>query len=296
MQPVIVTPPASGVLPLPLVCDSPHSGICYPPDFGYAIGLEALRRSEDTHVDALWDQVPAAGGTLLCATFPRSYMDTNRAEADLDLAMIEGGWPHAVAPSPRTLALGMGLVWRQTPQRHAIYDRLLSAQEVASRIDRYWRPYRAALSLALQQAQERHGACWHLNLHSMPSDAYARLGMTGKPLADVVLGDRGGTSCAPAFTQGVAAAFRACGYSVALNDPYAGADLVRVAGDPAHQRHSLQIEINRALYMDERTRERGPGFAQLKTDIGHVLDAVAAYVQAMAGALRPRHSEVTTDP
>ncbi|MBI2772025.1 MAG: N-formylglutamate amidohydrolase [Burkholderiales bacterium] len=277
--------PSHGVPAIPLVCDSPHSGTWYPQDFGHAIARAPLRQSEDTHVDALWAGVPQVGGTLLCANFPRSYLDANRDQADIDVAMIEGTWPHAAHPSPRCLELGIGLIWRETPERLPIYTRKLSVGEVEQRIASCWRPYREALARLLDEAAQKHGGCWHLNLHSMPSNAYERLALPPRPLADVVLGDRHGTTCGPGFVDSVAQAFRARGYSVAVNDPYEGADLVRISGAPGRNRHSLQIEINRAIYMDEKTREPGPGFAALKDDIGQVLRDVSAFVQHNAAAL-----------
>ena len=296
VQPVIVTPPADNATAIPLVCDSPHSGTHYPADFGHAVDRAALRRSEDTDIDALWSGVPAAGGVLVCATFPRSYIDPNRDEADIDLSMIDGPWPHAVRPSARCLELGNGLMWRNTPEHLAIYTRRLSVAEAALRIEEYWRPYRQALAAQLESAAALHGGYWHLNLHSMPSNAYERLGLPARPLADVVLGNRHGTTCDAGFTDLVADAFKARGYSVAVNDPYEGVELVRLAGHPARHRHSLQIELNRALYMDEGTRERLPRFDTLKADIDHVLAAVRTYVEAMAGALPPRHRLLTSSP
>lgn len=296
VEPVIVTPPASSAAAIPLVCDSPHSGTDYPADFGHAVERAALRRSEDTDVDALWSGVPAVGGVLVCASFPRSYIDANRHEADIDLSMIDGPWPHAVQPSARCLELGNGLMWRNTPEHFPIYKRRLSIEQAAVRIEQYWRPYRQALAAQLEDAAARYGGYWHLNLHSMPSNAYERLGLPARPLADVVLGNRRDTTCAPGFTDMVANAFKARGYSVAMNDPYEGVELVRLAGDPARNRHSLQIEINRALYMDEVTRERLPSFDALKADIDHVLASVRAFVEAAAAALPAGYGSLTPAP
>lgn len=283
MTPFILHTPAPGVRAIPLVCDSPHSGTRYPEDFGHAIERAALRRSEDTHVDALWSAVPQAGGTLLCATFPRSYIDPNRDEADIDLSMIEGEWRRDARPSERCLALGNGLVWRRTPEHREIYRRRLAVAEVEGRIDGCWRPYRDALARQLALCEQAHGGWWHLNLHSMPSNAYERLNLpVQRPLADVVLGDRHGTTCAGEFLQLVKTAFEAAGLSVAVNDPYEGLELVRLSGEPRRRRHSLQIEINRALYMDEATREPSAGFEPLKSCIGAVLAQVAAHVAQRA--------------
>jgi len=281
-MPVQVLPPVGTAIPL--VCDSPHSGTDYPADFGYSVPIEELRKLEDTHVHWLWDAVPRAGGTLVHATFPRSYIDPNRSEQDFEPALLDDEWPGTANPAPRTLALGNGLVSSLTPNRHTIYARRLSACELAHRIEHYWRPYRRALRQALEGAG-RHGWRWHLNLHSMPSNAYERLGRVAPgPLADVVLGDLHGQSSGPEFTGVVAAAFRQHGYRVAVNDPYAGQDLLRECGAPHRGHHSLQVELNRAIYLDERTRELLPRANHLREDIAEVLLEIVAYIRATCPA------------
>ena len=270
---------------IPLVCDSPHSGTAYPGDFRFAVDLADLRRCEDTHVEALWRDVPAVGGTLIHARFPRSYIDANRACNDIDAAMLSEPWPEEVRPSAPCVNLGNGLVFSKTTTFREIYDRRLSVHEVQRRIETCWRPYRRALGDAVQQATATFGRAWHLNLHSMPSNAYERLGRKSSvPLADVVLGDLHGQSCSPRFTACVAAAFRSCGYTVAVNDPYAGQDLVREHGRPGSGCDSLQIEINRRLYLDEDTREPLARFAQVRDDIGRVLEAIANTIRAELGS------------
>jgi N-formylglutamate deformylase len=267
-------------LALPLVCDSPHSGTRYPADFRHAIERRALRMGEDTHIDRLWGHAPAVGATLVQALFPRTYIDPNRSLSDLEPSMLDGPWPGEAEPGARTLALGMGLVWRQTPTRLPIYDRLLGVDEVQRRIATCWRPYHAALQRACDDAVARWGSCWHLNLHSMPSNAYERLGLPGhRKLADFVLGDLNGRSCDPSFRDWVCEVIRKHGYEVSINDPYEGQELVRVHGRPAEHRHSLQIEVNRALYMDEATREPHEGFERLSADIASMLVEIARFVR-----------------
>lgn len=281
-QPVQIVLPDSTAIPL--VCDSPHSGTDYPADFGYAVPLADLRKSEDTHVQWLWNAVPTVGGTLVHATFPRSYIDVNRHERDIDLTMLADAWPGEVAPSERCITLGNGLVFSQTTARSPIYARRLTASEVAHRIESYWRPYRHALAHLLAGAAVR-GPRWHLNLHSMPSNAYERLGRVAPaPLADVVLGDLNGSSCSAIFTEMVGRAFRSRGYTVAINDPYAGQDLLREFGDPARGHESLQIELNRALYLNEQTRELLPRAQDLRDDIAGVLQDIAAHIRGVTNS------------
>lgn len=265
--------------PVALVCDSPHSGTHYPDDFHHAVPRALLRRGEDTHVEALWEAVPAVGGSLLAAHFPRTYVDCNRTEDDLDPTLLDGPWPLPLNPGEKT-RLGYGLVWRNLDAATPIYERRLSVAEVQSRIQRCYRPYHAALSACIEESVARFGAVWHLNLHSMPNDAYERLQIrSAHPLADFVLGDRDGTTCEPAFVDLVERELRARGYTVARNDPYKGVQLIARIGQPARRRHSLQIEIRRPIYMDENTRERHGGFAAVQRDLSQLAATLARYVR-----------------
>lgn len=265
--------------PIALVCDSPHSGTSYPADFRHAVPRELLRRGEDTHVEALWQAVPAVGGTLLAASFPRTYIDANRTLDDLDAELLAAPWPHPLAPGEKT-RLGFGLVWRNVRAGVPIYDRALTVDEVRNRIDGYYRPYHAALADRIEAAAARFGGVWHLNLHSMPDNAYQRLGIANAhPLADFVLGDRDGTTCEPGFVELLERQLRERGYTVARNDPYKGVQLIARIGQPARNRHSLQVEVRRPLYMDEATRERNAGFARLQRDLEGVCASLAAYVR-----------------
>jgi N-formylglutamate deformylase len=183
-----------------------------------------------------------------------------------------------LSPGPKS-KLGYGLVFSRVNADTPIYDRLLSVQEVQQRIANYWQPYRDALDQEIQAACQDFGAVWHLNLHSMPQNAYERLGLNSdKPLADFVLGDRDGTTCEPEFMQVVEQSLRRWGYSVARNDPYKGVALLAQIGQPALGRHSLQIEIRRPLYMHEATRERTADFDTLQANLSKTLNDVAAYV------------------
>ncbi|WP_395140726.1 N-formylglutamate amidohydrolase [Schlegelella aquatica] len=274
---VTVSPPAGAALPI--VCDSPHSGTHYPEDFAPAVPLALLRRGEDTHVEALWADAPRHGATLIAAHFPRTYIDPNRSLDDLDPELLDGPWPSPIAPGPKS-KLGFGLVWRQLDARTPIYARKLSPEEVRGRIERCWKPYHRALAEAVDQAVRDFGCLWHLNLHSMPDDAYARLGLASSaPLADFVLGDRDGTTCDPAFVALVADTLRDLGYRVAVNDPYKGVELIGRIGRPELRRHSLQIEIRRPLYMDESTRERHAGFERVRRDLDALMGRIAAHVR-----------------
>lgn len=274
---------------IPLVLDSPHSGTLYPEDFQPAVSHELLRQAEDSFVDELYASAPALGATLIAARFPRSYIDPNRSLLDIDTALLDSPWPGPAAASRKT-ELGIGLIWRVLDTGEPIYARRLSVAEVKERIVRYHQPYQRAVRDALDRVHEHFGAVFHLNLHSMPavSSKISEEG-PGKSRADFVLGDRDGTTCEPGFTALVAETLRALGYDVKINDPYKGVELVRAFSDPKAQRHSLQIEVNRRLYMDERTREKTPGFAGLQADLDRLLAAVAAYASERGSHLCEGH-------
>jgi len=271
----ILTPPRGD--PVPLVLDSPHSGTDYPEDFGCAVPVEILRQAEDSYVDELYASGPEVGATLIAARFPRSYIDPNRSLLDIDSALLEAPWPGPAIPSAKTRK-GIGLIWRVLDSGESIYARKLGVEEVKQRIVRYHQPYQRAVKDALDRAHDHFGAVWHLNLHSMPavSGNISEEG-PGKPRADFVLGDRDGATCEPEFTTRVAETLRGMGYEVKLNDPYKGVELVRAFSDPKAGRHSLQIEVNRKLYMDERTRTKSAGFAALERNLATLLERVAQF-------------------
>jgi len=279
MTPFALTPPAAGTH-VPLVIDSPHSGTDYPADFAAAVPLEALRNAEDSHVDALYADAPKHGATLIAARFPRAYIDPNRSLLDIDASLLAAPWPGPAIPSRKT-ELGIGLIWRVLDDKTPIYQRKLSVDEVKRRIVDYHQPYQRAVKKAIDEAHDHFGTVYHLNVHSMPavSSAISEEG-PGVPRADFVLGDRDGTTCEPGFTQLVADTLRGMGYDVKMNDPYKGVELVRAFSDPKAGRHSLQVEVNRRIYMDERSRARGKGFDKLRNDLARLVEAVARYATA----------------
>ncbi len=256
----------------PLVLDSPHSGTVYPEDFRPACDLATLRRAEDTHVEKLYAFAPEMGAAWIEAHFPRSYLDANRDTTELDTALLDGPWTEPLSADPRVLAkvrLGKGLVWKLTDEGLPIYDRLLTVDEVRARIDNCWRPYHAAVAEAIDAAHARHGYSIHINCHSMPAVAGSHAtDFPGLVHADFVIGDRDGSTADPALSQSICAHLRARGYSVDYNHPYKGVELVRRHGRPAGHRHSIQVEVNRKLYMDEATLALDEaGAARLRQDL-----------------------------
>jgi N-formylglutamate deformylase len=269
----------------PVVFDSPHSGNIYPDDFGHRIEHIHLRRTEDAFIDELFGDAPAMGATLLRALFPRSYVDPNRSPDDIDPSMIAGKWPYVTNPSEKT-RLGVGLIPTREPGGD-VYDRLLSVEEASRRIDNYYWPYHRELEQALDRAQQLAGAFWHVNCHSMPalSTSVSPEG-PGVPRPDFCLGTRDGTTCDSEFVEAVENCLVDMGYAVSIDDPYKGVELVRRYSDPLHGRHSLQIEINRGLYMDESSISRHAGFQGLKANIGRLVEFICEYGRSRIGARR----------
>jgi N-formylglutamate deformylase len=271
----------------PLIFDSPHSGRIYPPDFAYACDFAALQTAEDRFVDELIGPAVARGAHVLCAQFPRSYIDVNRAPNDIEPEILgPHPWtgPFELQPSARAHA-GIGLIRRLVRPGVPLYNRALSTGEILRRLKTCYHPYHSALEELLGAAHYCFGQAWYISLHSMPAaSAFPKrpLGLAGhKPVpADFVLGDRDGTSCAADFTRAVRQFLKNLGYNVSVNDPFKGVELLRKFSDPARGLHALQIEINMALYLNENTGEKLPGFTKLQDTLAQLTDFIARYIQA----------------
>ncbi len=266
----------------PLVLDSPHSGTFYPPDFGFACDALALRRAEDTHVEKLYGFCQQLGCSWIEAHFPRSYLDANRNATEVDPDMLDGPWLREVELSdPYVLSkrrLGKGLIWRATDDGEPLYARQLVVQEVEQRIERCWQPYHAAVKAAIDAAHARHGYSLHINCHSMPEVAGSHAtDFPGEKHPDFVLGNRDHSTSSEAVLLFIQKQLEQMGYSVQLNHPYKGVELVRRYGDPANHRHSVQIEINRGLYMNEKTLELTQGFAPLYENLKALVLSLMTY-------------------
>lgn len=277
-EPYVLSLPTTEAIPL--ICDSPHSGSIYPADFQSCLPLSVLRMGEDSYVDELWASLPSVGATLLAANFPRTYIDPNRDVDDIDPNILAEPWTTELHPTEKS-RLGHGLIWSMARDR-PVYDRKLWVAEVENRIGTYHQPYHEALNRQIEAAHERFGGVWHLNLHSMPSDSYAVLKIeTDKVLADFVLGDRDGETCDPTLTGIIEDFLLERGYTVARNDPFKGVALIARIGRPEENRHSLQIEVNRALYMNEESYGKSANFNSLQNDLAQLSIKVADFVKSL---------------
>jgi N-formylglutamate deformylase len=259
----------------PIVFNSPHSGRIYPHDFLVAskLDLATLRRSEDSFVDELFAGVVRRGHPLMRAHFPRCYVDVNREPYELDPRMFDGRLPSFANTRSMRVAGGLGTVARVVGDSQEIYGQRLSVDDALRRIEALYKPYHRALRRLFTRIHRDFGAAVLVDCHSMPSAGGAR---DERPRADVVLGDRYGTSCAPAISETIETTLRDLGYSISRNKPYAGGFITEHYGNPAVGLHSIQLEINRALYMDERRYERAASFTKVAGDLETLADRLAA--------------------
>jgi len=248
----------------PVVFASPHSGDHYPADLIAASRLsrQMLRKSEDSFVDRLFAAAPHFGAPLLRARWARVYLDLNREPYELDQGMFADPLPpHANTASLR-VAGGLGTIARVVADGAEVYGVKLRFAEAEARVERLWRPYHTALAELVAQTRRSFGFSILVDCHSMPSVGGPMDRDGGRSRPDVVLGDRFGAACGAALTDFAHAQLERMGYAVARNNPYAGGFTTHHYGQPAHASHALQIEINRALYMDERAIEPLPAFAE----------------------------------
>ena len=263
---------------LPLVLASPHSGSEYPADLLAASRLDplALRGSEDSFVDELFAAAPSLGAPLLSARFARAYVDVNREAYELDPAMFSDALPGFVnAGSPR-VRMGLGTIARIVASGEEIYAQKLRFAEARRRIECLYHPYHRALGRLVEETEEVFGGYLLVDCHSMPSAAGSGCGRDG---VDIVLGDCHGASCASLIVEAATSFLVERGFVVAINAPYAGGFTTGFYGRPSAHRHALQIEINRALYMDERSHRRKARFAQLVKDMADLVERLGQIAQ-----------------
>ena len=275
-----------------LILCSPHSGRIYPARFLKLARLDAqaLRQSEDAFVDDLLAQAVAAGAPRLRAHFPRAYLDANREPYELDPRMFEGKLPAFANTRSLRVAGGLGTIARVVGEAQDIYARRLPVEEAMRRIEGLYKPFHQTLRGLMRRASERFGMAVLIDCHSMPSWASASA-KSERMGADMILGDRYGTSCHSAFVDVAEQHLRMLGYQVQRNKPYAGGFITEHYGSPGAGFHALQIEINRALYMDEETLAKKPTFAQVSMDLRDVVESLMRTAADMGGETLPLAAE-----
>jgi N-formylglutamate amidohydrolase len=260
----------------PAIFSSPHSGRDYPAALMARTALDerAIRSSEDAFVDLLFGAAPRAGAPLLAARAPRAWIDLNRAADELDPALIDG----VMRPqhNPR-VSSGLGVIPRVVANGRAIYRAKLTLPEAQSRIDRLWHPYHDALRGLIEESLDLFGQAVLIDCHSMPHEAIEAHGRPGHPRPEVVLGDRFGAAAGREVMEAVEESFAAAGLRVARNAPFAGAYIAQAYGRPSRGQHVVQIEIDRALYMDEVRIEPRPDYEAFQTLMDGVVARIAAH-------------------
>jgi N-formylglutamate amidohydrolase len=272
----------------PLVLASPHSGRAYPREFAALSRLPeaVLRQSEDCFVDQLVAGAPDLDVPLIAARFPRVYIDPNREPAELDQEMFAARLnPPVNAASPRVLA-GLGVIPRLAANEQEIYRGKLEVAEAEQRLNQFYLPYHRALTDLVAQTKRQFGLCVLLDCHSMPSAGAWMDGLHSRQRIDVdyVLGDCFGASCAERMTAAAEAFLTERGAKVRRNNPYSGGYVAQAYGKPAQGVHVLQLEINRALYMDEVALEPAAGFAAVQAVMAGLIQRLSTAAQLLAKA------------
>ncbi|WP_322891251.1 MULTISPECIES: N-formylglutamate amidohydrolase [unclassified Yoonia] len=270
-----------------VVFASPHSGRDYPAAFLRRAVLDAqeIRSSEDAFVDLLFDTVPLHGAPFLTATAPRAFLDLNRGPDEFDPALIEGARRNAHNPR---IASGLGVIPRVVANGRQIYHGKLTLAEAHLRVTQYWRPYHDRLQTLLDESITTFGEAILIDCHSMPHEALENMGPAGAGRPDVVLGDRFGATASGAVVDQVEAAFVAAGLKVARNMPFAGAYITQHYGRPSRNQHAIQVEIDRALYMDEKSLTPSAGFDAFR-------DLLAAVIADLANIGRVHDLQVAAE-
>ena len=257
-----------------VVFASPHSGRAYPAAFlaRSILDQRTIRTSEDAFVDDLLDIAPHLGAPLLAASAPRAYLDLNRAADELDPALIEG--VRAAGHNPR-VSSGLGVVPRVVAGSRAIYRGKMALAEAEARIAAWWRPYHRQLQTLMSESHAEFGEAILIDMHSMPHEALDSLSYRGSHRPEIVLGDRFGASASSTVIDQIEAAFAAEGLRVVRNAPFAGAYIAQTYGRPSIGHHAVQIEIDRALYMDEAKILPNENFNIFKETLGRILTEIA---------------------
>ncbi len=248
---------------VPFIFNSPHSGRIYPPSFLAMSKLDAqqIRGSEDFHVDSLFQDVVGIGAPLMQAHFPRAFIDINREPYELDQKLFCEKLPSYANHQSVRVASGLGTIARLVAESREIYRHRPTLDEAMQRIETYYRPYHDALRSVLARTHVTFGYSVLVDCHSMPSSA---IGRKNRKTPDVIIGDRYGTSCDATLSEAITDILEKLGLNVTLNKPYAGGFITEHYGRPLRGLHAVQIEINRALYMDEKRLELSAAFDEIR--------------------------------
>jgi N-formylglutamate amidohydrolase len=273
-QPGLFLRYAPAAAPAPLLVDVSRSGREYPPQYRTPLPFTTVHDNVSMYLEDLYAATPSLGGTLLYCCFPNTWIDVNRSELDMDPAVVDGQWPVPLKPTARTLE-GLGLIKTRSRYGEPFQERKLTVAEIEERLDLYYRPYHAELKRIVDALHGRFGVLRQISCHCMSAVGAPTHPDAGKPRADFCVSDLHGKTASREAMELVVETLKSCGYSVSVNDPYVGNELIARHGNPALGRDSIQVEINKKLFIDTQTFRKTSGYAKLKADLGRLLKTVA---------------------
>lgn len=262
------------VTAVPLLVDVSRSGREYPKEYRSPLPFTTVHDNVSMYVEDLWGGAPGIGATLLYCSFPNTWVDVNRHELDMDPAIVDGDWPVELKPTTRTLE-GLGLIKTKARYGEPFQERKLTVAEIEGRLNAYYRPYHAELKRIADDLYSRFGRLTQISCHCMSAVGAPTHPDAGQQRSDFCVSDLKGVSASKEAMALVVDTLKSYGYSVSVNTPYIGNELVRRIGDPARQIDSIQVEINKKLFMDTKTFRATEGLAKVRADLGRLLRALA---------------------
>jgi N-formylglutamate deformylase len=261
---------------VPVLVDVSRSGREYPPDFRSPLPFSEVHDNVSMYVEELCGAAPSLGATLLFASFPNTYIDTNRSALDIDESLIEGKWPGPITQSDFTQR-GLGLLKRLSRYGTQMQEKKFTVAEVQHRLNTYHEPYQLELARLLSKFHGERGAAWQLSFHCMSAIGAPTHADPGKERADFCIGDVHGKTCKPEFLEFVVKTFKELGHTTSVNFPYYGGELIKRHSDPAKGIESIFIEINKRMFIDTKTFKKTEGFGRVKASIDALLKKVTEY-------------------
>ena len=259
---------------VPLLVDVSRSGREYPKEYRSPLPFTTVHDNVSMYVEDLWAGAPGVGATLLYCCFPNTWIDVNRSELDMDPNVVDGEWPVTLEPTARTLE-GLGLIKTKSRYGEPFQERKLTVTEIQERLDRYYRPYHAELKRIADDLHRRFGVLRQISCHCMSAVGAPTHPDAGKPRADFCVSDLKGRTASKDTMDLIVETLKSYGYTVSVNDPYVGNELIGRHGNPARGIDSVQVEINKKLFMDTKTFRATAGLSKVKSDLDRLLRVVA---------------------
>ena len=266
---------------VPLLVDVSRSGREYPKEYRSPLSFTTVHDNVSMYVEDIWAGAPSVGATLLYCSFPNTWIDVNRSETDLDPSLIEGEWPGELEPTQRTLE-GLGLIKTKSRYGEAFQERKLTVAEIQERLTKYYRPYHDELKRIADTLHSRFGVLRQISCHCMSAVGAPTHPDAGKERVDFCVSDLKGETASKEAMELIVETLKSYGYSVSVNDPYIGNELIRRIGEPSRGIDSIQVEINKKLFMDTKTFRPTEGLPRVRLDLDRLLRTVAKEMVRLA--------------